>query len=338
MNRAFTVGIVGCGQIARAHHAAYQQSGQATIIAVCDEQPGAAEKFAADIVAACSPSPAHLARAIRPDVVSICTPPAAHLDNCRPFLEHRIPILSEKPLAANLPDAETLTAAVRQSGTMFMTGFCHRFHPPILELKRLLDTGVLGRPLFFRNIFAGYFPLAGNHRADPAISGGGCLMDNGAHSIDLFRFLMGEPTEVQAMIGTIAQAVAVEDFQMIHLSAGGTRFGEISSSYSLPLGTNYVELYAENGTAVVSYFNPGVPPLSYRLAGANDAIVVPCADQPDRFAREIAHFLECVRSGSQPSPSVEDGLRVNQIIAAAYQSARTGLRLACDTQVRNKAG
>ena len=257
------------------------------------------------------------------DAVSICSPPATHLDNSRACIDAGIAILCEKPFEATLDRARQLAALVRERNALFMPAFCHRFHPAILELKALIAAGTLGEPLLFRNIFGGYVALAGNHRADPALAGGGVLIDNGCHAIDLFRFLIGEPAAVQAVAGNVQQALAVEDFGMIHLTTAGRAFGQILSSYSLHGCPNVVELFGSLGSATVTYFDDVVPDLVYRLAGAAP-VVVDCSALPDRFSAEVAHFLDCVRTGKTPRITVEDGVRANAVIAAAYASVASG--------------
>jgi predicted dehydrogenase len=143
----------------------------------------------------------------------------------------------------------------------------------------------------------------------------------------LFRHLVGEPAQIQAMAGNVEQAVPIEDFGMMHLAAGGTAFGEITGSYSLRVCGNWVEWYGSAGSARISYWNAGQPDLAYRVQGASDWTVVDVAGQPDRFAGEIDHFLACVRTGSRPLTGAADGVRANQIIDAAYESVRSGRRM-----------
>jgi predicted dehydrogenase len=247
-----------------------------------------------------------------------------HSENARPFLAAKVPVLCEKPLAATLDQARELADAVRRSGTLFMSAFCHRFHGPILELRELICAGRLGEPVYFRNIFGGFAEFRGNHRINPSLSGGGCVMDNGAHSVDLFRFLVGEPTRVQAMTGNVLQDIPVEDFGFLHLSLNERVFGEITLSYSLKGCGNWLEGYGSKGRATISYWNPGVPELTVLGDGDKEPVTVDCSKHPDRITAEIAHFVECVRTGQPPRITVEDGLRANQIIAAAYDSARSG--------------
>ncbi len=330
MKRRIRAGIVGCGGIARAHLAAYQADGAADVVAVHDAHAPAAEALAALCGASVAAHPSDLAANYALDVVSVCSPPTTHLAVSTPFIEARVAVLCEKPLEGNVASAAALAGLVRRHSATFMPAFCHRFHPAIIELKKLIESGVLGEPVLFRNIFGGYVPLAGNHRADPALSGGGALLDNGCHSIDLYRCLMGEPSDVQAISAHVLQDLPVEDFGMFHLMADGARLGQIISSYSLKGSASTLEWYGSAGCASVNYFSPNLPDLSYRVEGNSKEVVVDCSALPDRFTAEVSHFLECVRTGQPLALTVEDGLRANQIVAALYASARSGKRAAFD--------
>ena len=327
MSKKIRVGIVGCGSIANQHLSAYQNTAKADIVAVYDVVASAGEKFAERSGAQVVQSVEEMVEKYPLDAVSVCTPPAAHLENCLPFLEAGIAILCEKPLEVNAASATRLFAAVKNSKSLFMTAFCHRFHPGIIELKRLVEKGQLGEPLLFRNIFGGYLSLAGNHRTDPQISGGGCLIDHCCHSIDLFRFLVGDPMQAQAVAGNIMQELPIEDFGMIHLSVNRKSFGEITASYSLKVCRSTVEWYGTKGTAIVSYFDSDRPDLAYRLERDNEWSSVDCSGYPDRFTGEIEHFLSCVREQKAPSVTVEDGLKANQIAAAVYKSVVQGRQI-----------
>jgi myo-inositol 2-dehydrogenase/D-chiro-inositol 1-dehydrogenase len=322
------IGIVGCGKIAGAHLAGYSAADDAEVVAVFDVVAEAAKGLAERAEGRAAASLEEMVGKDALDGVSVCTPPALHIDTCRPFLEAGIPILCEKPLEVNAARARQLAAAVEQSDTPFMIGFCHRFHPPIIELKKLIDGQVLGSPILFRNIFSGgVLALAPDHRSDPEISGGGCLIDHCSHSMDLFRFLVGEPTEVHAFAGNVLQDVAVEDFGVIHLRRAGDAFGQISASYSMPVGTSAVEWYGTEGAAIVNYAPETGPELMYRRVD-EDWQPVDCSEHPDRFAGEIRHFLDCVRSGREPSVSVADGLGASRVADAVYESVATGRSVA----------
>jgi predicted dehydrogenase len=321
------IGIVGCGGIARAHLGGYRQDGGVEIASVFDVSAIAASSFAAECGARIAVSPSEMALNDHLDAVSICTPPGMHLEVALPFVRERIPVLCEKPLEADVRKARQLSNEVHKYKALLMTAYCHRFHPAIVELKELIKAGTLGKPVFFRNIFGGAFKLKGNHRALPELSGGGCVIDNCSHSVDLFRFLVGEPTEIQAMTGNVAQRAAVEDIGLLHLYTAKNAYGEITSSYSLPVCGNWVEWYGTKGTAIVSYWNANQPDLTYKLSGVTDWVPVDCSHLPDRFSAEVAHFLDCVRTKRRPAITVSDGLHTSIVIAAAYKSAKLGRRI-----------
>jgi len=315
--RRLRAGIVGCGGIARAHVAGYRATGEVDVSVVFDVSGDAAAILAAEIgtdVEVATSISGVLSRRI--DIVSVCTPPGTHLDACLPFIHEGVAILCEKPLERDAARASQLAKAVHAVHGLFMTGFCHRFHPPVIELKRLIDGGVLGEPLFFRSIFSGLMELSGDHRSRPEISGGGSLIDLSSHSVDLFRHLVGEPTEVTCLIGNIGQDLPVEDFGAMVLGASGRAFGEIAASHSIPVGTDELFWYGTGGTAVIEYWDK----LRYRVLDG-DWVDADCGTRPDRFEREIAHFVGRVRDGSPPAVSVDDGLAASRVIGAAYESA-----------------
>jgi predicted dehydrogenase len=317
------IGIVGCGGISRFHSKPYQKAG-AQIALVYDVNRSAAETLAKESGAQVADSLDAMTKPGVLDAVSVCTPPAFHLENCLPFVRARFPVLCEKPLEISVPRAKRLAAEVKKRRTIFMTAYCHRFHPPILEAKKLIESGTLGKPLLFRNMFAGKFIIKGNHRANPKFSGGGCVADNAAHAVDIFRFLMGDVVAVQAQIASLTQKEAVEDFGLVALRGRNGCFGEIICSYSTPHATNYVEVLCEKGVVTVSYWIAGRPDITYRIEGEKEERTVDVSQIPDRFTAEIGQFLECVRTGNKPSITAEDGLASAKIIAAAYASAKSG--------------
>ena len=319
------IGLVGCGGIAHAHANAYRQTEQCQIVCVYDVATQAAEALAAENDAKVAPSLQWMAENAELDAVSICSPPGVHVASCLPFVEAGIPVLCEKPLAATFDQAQQLALAVDRSDSLFMTAYCHRFHPPIVRLKELIETGKLGRPVFFLATFSAWFPLAGNHRANRELSGGGCLMDNGAHAVDLLRHLAGEPTAVQAIAFNSVQKAAVEDLAAMQLRLDGA-VAQLVNSYSTPASSNRLEWVGDCGAAVVNYFAPDKPELSHRLKDEKAWTTIDCSDLPHRFASEIEHFVTCVRTGSPPRIGIDDALQTSRVVAKAYESAEQGGR------------
>lgn len=319
------VGIVGCGNISREHVKGYQRDGNVRIVKIFDVHRASAEKMAQAVGAEVAESLEEMAQPGELDAVSICTPPGSHLESCLPFLRAGIPILCEKPFEKNLDAALQLEEEIRNSSSLFMIAFCHRFNPYVREARRLLteEADLLGRPIFFRNLFGGYLPVAG-HRADANVSGGGVLIDNCSHSLDLFRFLMGEVDVVQAQVRNLDQQVAVEDFASIDVTGRGGFSGQIASSYSLPVAYNSIEIYCSKTTIVINYGVPDRPNLMLHIPTEVQARAVEVDESFDQFSGEISYFLDCVRTGATPTPGIDDAVASAHLIDAAYRSATEG--------------
>jgi len=117
----------------------------------------------------------------------------------------------------------------------------------------------------------------------------------------------------------------IEDFGLIQLACGEDGpFGEFTSTYSLYFGKNVVEVYGSRGSAKVSYFDASAPDLLWQSVDDDAPHAEDFSDAPDRFAAEIAHFLDCVLNGAAPSVDAEDGLRANVIASAVYESIAAG--------------
>ena len=328
--RKLRVGVVGCGNVARAHVLSYQSISRVEIVSVFDVSKATARKR----IRESELTDARIAESLKEmvdedklDAVSVCTPPAFHHQCAKPFLAAGVPVYCEKPLEIDLPAARKFAATVKKCGTLFMMGYNHRFYGPIIEMKKVIDSGILGKPLLFRNIFGGYMKLKGGHRADAGVSGGGCLIDHCSHSVDLFRYLVGEPTEVHAWGGNVMQNAAIEDFGMINFSIDGKAFGEITATYSIPAAPNWVEWHGTKGSALANYWNAGHPDLELKFPGGASREIDCSKHDENRYLNALRHFTDCVRKKEAPLVTAEDGLRASAIVDAVYKSNREGKRV-----------
>ena len=314
------VGIIGLGGIGRTHIAAWQANG-ITPVAFSDTVPALLDAAIAAHGGTPYASATDLIQSGTVDIVSICTPPAFHADLAIAALEAGVATICEKPLAATLAEAERVQEAAERTGTLFAVGFCHRFQPHIEELKRRIGAGELGQIRTFRNRFAGWMPNAEQTWfANPAISGGGALIDTSVHSIDLFRYLVGDPVTVDAVMSTtettLGPALPVEDTAILILKTAEGALGSIESSWRTPVGEWTITLYGTGGSAVVDY---GTNELRICPVGGEwTRIEVP---EGDRFQREIADLIDRWRLGGTPRATVADGVAANRILDAAYRSA-----------------
>jgi predicted dehydrogenase len=150
---------------------------------------------------------------------------------------------------------------------------------------------------------------------------GGTVLDTSVHSLDLYWFLLGEITTVAAQLTTRTPGIAVEDTSVLLVNGLAAVPGVIEASWTTPVGASELVIFGTRGTLAVDY-----------TAGDFGAARVLRADEPaatvlrrsshDRFAAEIASLLSSVTAGREPTPNGLDGLRVMQVIGAAYAAQR----------------
>lgn len=315
------IGVVGAGGIGKTHLKAWAANGISPA-AIAEPNSPARDAAVAEYGGVGFDNGVALIASGTVDAVSVCTPPAFHADLVVTALESGVAVLCEKPLAHTLTDAERIAKAAAESGTLLAVGFCHRFQPHIVRLKELIDGGELGSILTFRNRFAGHNSTVDQTWfSDPAISGGGALADTSIHSIDLFRYLVGEPIAAQALISAtsneLGSALRVEDTAILTVQTGAGALGSIETSWRTPAGEWTVTVHGSRGAAVVDYTS-----MTLRTSrNGAEWIDVDVADG-NRFALQAADFLECLANGSAPRAGVADGLAANRILDAAYRSAK----------------
>lgn len=184
--------------------------------------------------------------------------------------------------------------------------------------KELIESGKLGPVLMFRNRFGGKADMGGSWFGDKEIAGGGVIMDTSVHSIDLFRYLVGDIKNVSAKMVRHDQKLTVEDMAILLLESADGAIGTIEGSWATPASANVIEVYGHNGAAFVDYSGC----FRYFIESEGDW-VIPQLTKPGRFVLQMAHFLECVREGRQPRVTGEDGLAAMKAIEAAYRSVET---------------
>lgn len=315
------VGIIGLGTIGKTHIKTWKANG-ITPVAFADAIPAALDATVAEHGGEAFADGLDLIHNGQVDIVSVCTPPAFHRDLVIAALEAGVAVLCEKPMARTLEDAQAMYDVAQRTGTLFSVGFCHRFQPHIEKLKELIDTGELGTVMSMRNRFAGHKKDAEKTWfANPRIAGGGVLADTSVHSIDTFRYLIGEPVGVHAFVSTrqtdLGPALEVDDTAVLTLQTADGTIGVIESSWRTPPGEWSFTIYGTKGTATFDYDT-----LELRIASPSGETREIDVEPGDRFTREFAHFLACWRGEDTLRVTAADGLAANRILDAAYRSAQ----------------
>jgi predicted dehydrogenase len=323
------IGLIGAGTVGEWHLRSYRKAG-ATIVAVADPNQQLGGQRAAEFGCRHHADYRTMLDGEKLDAVSVCTPPYLHREHVLAALDRGLHVLCEKPFAATLDDAQAMTAAAAQSNQTLLVGFVHRFYEPAQRARQYVQEGALGTVISFHNRFATNNRKAPRDWAiDPRRAGGGTFMDTAMHSVDLFRFVIGEVAAVTAHQRTVAEGLPVEDTGVLVLRSASGVLGVIEADWMTPVVDFTFAVYGMEGAVRVGYAPAEL--LSWiRPAGGWTREPLASVEAMARFDREIDHFLMCVRGAAQPAVTAHDGLRALQIIQAAYQSSATHAEVACE--------
>jgi predicted dehydrogenase len=323
--------MIGCGFIAGVHLDAYEALREAgrefEVVAAADPLPGRAASFAAvrGIPRALDDYRA-LLELDEVTAVNVCTSNTSHRDVAVAAAAAGKHVFLEKPIAMTLEEADEVIEACERAGVTLMVGHSQRFAAIHWQLKELIDSGELGRPLHVSTTtFAGYFWPGAWHawQIDPAQSGGN-LVQNGIHDLDLFCWLFGEaPTSVFAR-GLRLASPALETFDHYHVVAGFPSGATALSTYGYSVPAKDASLRAVYlvGTDGEARYETTADGAWWRSAGA-DHDVLPDASL---FRNELGHWLDCLESGSEPLVRPRQARLALELALAAERSARTGER------------
>lgn len=311
------VGLVGAGAIAQTYFEVFRELDEARIVGVADVRPELANSAAEALGCPSYASHSAMADAERLDAVVVCTPPDTHYDIAMSFVERGVAVLCEKPLAIRLSDAEALLEAAERTGVLVTMAAKFRYVTDVIRAKSIVTSGILGDIILFDNVFATRTDMSRRWNSDPDRSGGGVLIDNGTHSVDIVRYFLGPIAEVLAVEGKRVQGLAVEDtVQMFLASAGGVR-ATVDLSWSIDKQRDsYIEIYGSNGTVRVGWRES-----KYRQATSHDWVVFGTGyEKVECMRAQVRNFARAVRGRDQLLITAEDALASVEVIEKAYAS------------------
>lgn len=320
------VAIVGCGLIGRKRAAALPG---ARLVACADLDPARAEALAA------SARPAAVAVArwqdavSRPDVdvVVVATTNDALAGVTQAALDAGKHVIVEKPAARTVAEVEPLIATARAQQRRVRVGFNHRYHPALLKAREIVDRGALGPLMFIRGRYGhgGRLGYDKEWRANPALSGGGELIDQGVHLIDLSRWFLGAFTTIDGFAATYYWDMPVDDnaFLTLRTASGACAFLHVSCSEWKNLFS--MEIYGRDGKLAIDGLGGsyGVERLTwYRMLpemGPPETTAWEYLRGDQSWALEFAAFVDDIAEGRQPSPGLEDAKAALEVVEAIYR-------------------
>ena len=259
------------------------------------------------------------------DAIYVSTPVHLHAEQVIAAAERGLHVLCDKPMALTPQECTEMIAACETNGVHLQICFLFRFHSCFQQIRTWIDDGRFGTIVHGRMPFLKQYQLTPDEwRAQPEQGGGGCFMDLGPHSVDLLRYLIGEVNAVSAFYNTTTQDTAVEETGGIFMrfDNGAQAFTDLS--FSVPHCDIVLELYGTEGTVWI-YNDDGWKIKTY-FAGEQQLIP---SQYEDLYQYQFEHFTACVHEGVAPITTGNDGLRANEILAAAYRAGETGQLVPC---------
>jgi predicted dehydrogenase len=329
--------------ISRFHARAVAELRNARLVACCSANPESALRFAEEHnCTAYEDLPAMLADPAV-DVVSICSPSGAHMEAALAAARAGKHVIVEKPLEVTVARCDRIIRECEKHGVSLATIFPSRFHESSRLLKKAVDQGRFGK-VTLGDAYVKWFRTqkyydSGAWRGTWKLDGGGALMNQAIHSVDLLVWLMGPVESVAAHTAMLAhERIEVEDVAVASLRFASGALGTIeASTAAYPGYLKRIEISGSHGTAVLEEEDIKVwdfartlksdTALRERMAGktkTGGGAADPAAIGHHAHALQFKDFLQAIQKGTTPSIDGHEGRRSVEVIEAIYKSAKTG--------------
>ncbi len=327
------IAFAGTGHISRVHARAARKFTGLELAAVVNHRDGSMAEYAAQfgIKRQFGSIEALLADG-DVDILSVNTPNYLHAPQAIAALEAGLHVIVEKPMALNAAEAQAMRQASEKSGAKLMVAHCWRFDEEVNWLKRQVDSGKLGKLLRTRGygVHVNWGPSG--WFAEAQYAGGGALADMGIHAIDAARYLLGDPqpVSVYARISSDYTDYDVDDSGTIWINWDNGALSLIESGWWWPHADGpeaSTQLYGARGFGQLFPTKLEIPDRHAELVRTIDPGYPPIREEhcpQEMYDRQLAHFIDCIRSDRQPMPGADEGLVNMRIIDAALLSSQSG--------------
>ncbi|NJD03520.1 MAG: Gfo/Idh/MocA family oxidoreductase [Ruminiclostridium sp.] len=330
-------GIIGCGMISNWHAEAIRAIRATRLVGVTDTNEKSAFEFAQKNSTVVYHSVEDLLASPEINVICICTPSGMHAPLSVKAANAGKHILLEKPMALNLKEADEIIAACEANNVKMEVISQLRFADAVKQLKNIVMRGDLGR-LVSGDIYMKYYRSQeyydkGGWRGTWKMDGGGALMNQGIHGIDLLQYIMGPVKSVFAYARTLARAIEVEDTAAAILEFKSGALGVIQATTSIyPGSPRRLEINGSKGTIVLeedsiaSWTVEGCEmPEDIALGHTNSkASRDPAAFSIEGHIRQFNDMADAIRNDRKPLVDQYEGRKSIEIIMSIYESSRTG--------------
>lgn len=337
LHQPVRVGILGAGNISHTHARAASDIPGVEIAACWSRDRLRAARLATEFSAAAYETLEDFLGHPSLDVVLVGTPSGLHADHAAEAARHGLHVLVEKPLDITAAKADALIDCCDRAGIMLGVVFQDRAAPDVAWLKRMIGLGALGELILVSARVKWYrrpeYYAASTWRGTWALDGGGALMNQGIHTVDLLLWLLGDVRRVSAAMRTAFHHIEVEDAVVACLEFDNGAVGTLeATTAAYPGFARRVEISGTQGTVVlegdrvvsVELRSPAPEPPPASEASTNPSSTSPVVSDVRGHRRVIENFLNAIESGIAPLCDGRDGRRSVALVEAIYAAARTG--------------
>jgi len=321
------VAIIGCGLVGE-KRMKLLASGAVTV--ACDLNIERAKKVAA-LTSGCeaTDSVEKAVASSKIDCVMIATVNASLAPLAKQALLAGKHVLAEKPGAISVREIEELEAASQKTGALYRVGYNHRYHPAFLKAREIFASGALGPMMFVRGRYGqgGRIGYDKEWRAVPKLSGGGELIDQGVHLIDLAGIFLGEFTQVDGHVATYFWNMPVDDNAFLSLRNAEGKTAWLHASCTEWKNMFSLEIYGRDGKLQMDGLGRsyGVERLTYYKMlpqmGPPETSVWEFPGEDDSWKIEMREFFEDVRLKRTPEPGLKEAKAVLRVVECIYAGA-----------------
>ena len=334
MERKIGFGIIGCGVIADFHaNALFGLSEEAVLVGVADARLPAAERFAKEKQVRAFANVEEMLACPEIDVVTICVPSGLHAELAIKAANAGKHIIVEKPMAITKEQLDAMEEACIRNGVMLSSVAQSRFTSGVRKAKQAIEDGYLGK-MVCADVYMKFnrtqeYYNTGGWRGTKAMDGGGALMNQGIHGVDLLLYLAGDVKSVYAVSKTLARQIEVEDTlsAVLEFKSGAT--GVIQATTSVYPGyPRRLELNGDKGTIVLEEGNlvrwdmedTTLPEVTLK-SNVRSSASAPTDFSADNHTKQFKDVIQALRNGTKPLVDLREGRRAVDLILAIYQSA-----------------
>lgn len=329
MKKEIRVGIVGAGLIGAKRAEAIKKTKGGALVAIADVDYARAKALADKYgVEAVGEWKKFVARKDL-DVIIVAVPNAFAMPIVLAALKNGKHVLCEKPLGVSVKESKAMLMAAREAHRLLKVGFNHRFHASLMKAHEIFKKGGIGKVLFIRSRYGhgGRKGMEHEWRFDKKISGGGELLDQGVHIVDLARWFGGEFKTVYGLAETKFWKTKLDDNTFVLMKNDRTTVSfHVSTtqwknlfSFEVFGDLGFLQIEGKGG----SYGEEVLTYAKRKLGYAPDMEVFKFPGADESWEREWMHFVDAIQRKGKHIGDATDGLRANQIVEAIYRSSRS---------------